>query len=91
MTELKPCPFCGGKPELVLEGDDTYAVECNHHEWTKRDEDGVRFAGDIGVYAEAKTELNSDGEWVVTKSSLDDAKRKVVELWNRRAGERDAD
>lgn len=92
MGELKPCPFCGGAPRLFLDGDDTYCVVCDHHGWTERDEYGVRIAGDIGVYAEAEMELDETSrEWVVNERSLAAAKRKVVELWNRRAGEADAD
>ena len=42
MTELKPCPFCGGKAEIKDGGDGCHKIECendciagNNHLWRK--------------------------------------------------------
>lgn len=90
MTEkLKPCPFCGKTPELYFDGRDIYVVECNHHDWCKRDEDGTRFAADIAIYAEAESKLNEKLEWYAPPHALELAKRKAVAAWNRRADEKE--
>lgn len=90
MTEkLKPCPFCGKTPELYFDGDDTYVVECKHHDWGKRDEDGTRFAADIAIYAEAESKVNENLEWYAPPHELELAKRKAIAAWNRRADEKE--
>ena len=48
MTELKPCPFCGGEAEVTVEIDDLRSVECTScgalvdgiDEWNTRAVDG---------------------------------------------------
>ena len=32
-TELKPCPFCGGKAEFIDESDDWYSKYSVDYEW----------------------------------------------------------
>lgn len=32
--QLKPCPFCGGKPEYKEFHDDNGGVECYYREWS---------------------------------------------------------
>lgn len=80
--ELRPCPFCGNDPEIYLE-DETWTIECKHHGWEKSDKQNVSVAADIGVYSCAEEyEPNDDGDYVVTKKSIDDARNAVVDLWN---------
>lgn len=74
-TELKPCPFCGGraaiKPQRVYmdNGVTVHCTECNVHTKTTLYDCTYQFwHGKRDVY--------------ITKET---AERNVVELWNRRA------
>ena len=77
MTELKPCPFCGGKADVkhgTIYMDETYRVECSLCLcMTKR-----VFVNNPSLLPNGK--LNPD-----TRYSALQAIEKAVELWNRRA------
>lgn len=70
MDELKPCPFCGGRAEIVI-GDynswtEGYAVECSHCCLT------------LGAYGR----LGETYQWMCVYENKADA----VDAWNRRVG-----
>lgn len=85
IEDLKPCPFCGGEPEISFD-EDTWTVECRHHEWAKTDEKDIRVAADIAVYSDVEGNYDFDEKkQVYTPDEIERARRKVVEEWNRRA------
>ena len=85
MSELKPCPFCGGEASIRRE-DDTWIVECKNHGWSDADEDGCRYAGDIGLYVRINGTLNHwTYEIVYLEKDVEAARLKAIAAWNRRA------
>ena len=86
MTEqLKPCPFCGGEATIRRE-DDMWIVECRHHGWSAKDDDGCSYAGDISLYVEISGKVNHwTHEIEYAEKDVDLAKKKAIKAWNRRA------
>lgn len=85
MSELKPCPFCGGEATIRRE-DDMWIVECRHHGWSSKDDDGCSYAGDISLYVEISGKVNHwTHEIEYAEKDIDLAKKKAIEAWNRRA------
>ena len=82
---LKPCPFCGGEATIRRE-DDMWIVECRHHGWSSKDDDGCSYAGDISLYVEISGKVNHwTHEIEYAEKDIDLAKKKAIEAWNRRA------
>lgn len=71
MTELAPCPFCGGEVEIKTYRDEGWEITCPNHDWPKG---GSRkasdLAADIGMY---------------TWGLGDEAKQALITAWNTRA------
>lgn len=85
MSELKPCPFCGGEATIRRE-DDMWIVECRHHGWSSKDDVGCSYAGDISLYVEISGKVNHwTHEIEYAEKDIDLAKKKAIEAWNRRA------
>lgn len=85
MSELLTCPFCGGKASIRRE-DDMWIVECRHHGWSSKDDDGCSYAGDISLYVEISGKVNHwTHELEYAEKDIDLAKKKAIEAWNRRA------
>lgn len=83
--ELKPCPFCGGEAAIRRE-DDMWIVECRHHGWSSKDDDGCSYAGDISLYVEISGKVNHwTHEIEYAEKDIDLAKKKAIEAWNCRA------
>ena len=76
--KLKPCPFCGGKAEYII---NTNYERCTTHGWKF----GIKCTNcmtelpmkDFLVTAD----LESNGEIVFAK----DDRKKAADMWNRRA------
>ena len=70
VLELRPCPFCGGKPRVTRDGDDGgITIECPSCSKMWRDvKPSERWASDFGFYG---WDESSDGA--------------VIAAWNRRA------
>lgn len=70
LVELRPCPFCGGKPRVTRDGDDGgITIECPHCSKAWGNEiRSERWASDFGFYG---WDESSDGA--------------VIAAWNRRA------
>ena len=78
MNELKPCPFCGGKPYL----------ETSHREFIQAKTTRVAFVRCTECNARTQRfELQSFG----CTSSSKEANKKAIEAWNRRADDGKAD
>ena len=86
MTEtLKPCPFCGGEPKMELD-EDTWTIECPHHGWAATDEKDVQVAADISAYSCVNGRYDLElRKQVYTPEEIERARKKAIELWNRRA------
>jgi len=75
MSELKPCPFCGGKVNAVLSvRKDEYGVigksiECVH----------------CGATMESVCEYIGGGEYIANDTTINNCLTDVVERWNTRA------
>lgn len=83
--ELKTCPFCGGEATIRRE-DDMWIVECRHHGWSSKDDDGCSYAGDISLYVEINGKVNHwTHEIEYAEKDIDLAKKKAIDAWNRRA------
>lgn len=81
-VELKPCPFCGGKPSIVkMNGGydagrkDNYGNFCISCEKC-----GIRFQTFV-----VSLILKDDGEAIITNT-----KNKAIEAWNRRISDADS-
>ncbi len=70
IVDLKPCPFCGGKPRVTRDGSDGgITIECPNCSKAWKDEiRSERWASDFGFYG---WDESSDGA--------------VIAAWNRRA------
>lgn len=70
IVDLKPCPFCGGKPRVTRDGSDGgITIECPNRSKAWKDEKrSERWASDFGFYG---WDESSDGA--------------VIAAWNRRA------
>ena len=73
IVDLKPCPFCGGKPRVTRdESDGGITIECPNCSKAWKDEKrSERWASDFGFYG---WDESSDGA--------------VIAAWNRRAADR---
>ena len=72
MAELKPCPFCGGKPYL----------ETNHRAFIKAQTTKVAYVRCRNC--NARTERFALTDFGHTSFS-EEANKKAIEAWNRRA------
>lgn len=85
MTELKPCPFCGGKPVIQIRD---YEGNLRDEEYEKDPWSGLSYT--IGHYHEDNEECpiaryKEDGEHLGVY--LYDTREDVIEAWNRRVNE----
>lgn len=82
MTELKPCPFCGGEA----------TVQFVKAAYVKKEFHG-RFVFAGCTKCHIATPLfnanNKTGSPLRNKAGEENAKAKAIEAWNRRAGERE--
>lgn len=69
--KLKPCPFCGCKPELTTESGG-YVIRCDNHDWPKTNND-TDLAGDIGLYSWGMTKAAKDALIKAWNSRSDNA------------------
>lgn len=70
--KLKPCPFCGKKPEMIATSCGNYVILCDNHDWKNEDEckdDDV--AGYVSLCSWGKSR---------------EAKDALIKAWNTRAG-----
>lgn len=73
MSDLKPCPFCGGDVKLKADDSGGYSIECGNHEWPKE-----RFTQEIpGQTIAADVLMCSWGQG-------EEAKQALIEAWNTR-------
>lgn len=78
MTELKPCPFCGGRATVQGEHTKTYDVWANYPVLCAKYRVGCE---KCGIYFWQLHEIQlTDGQPAVLKNGYDEA----VEMWNRR-------
>ena len=79
MSELKPCPFCGGKPESGVEFYKSCGseVKLSDQVWCERCHVGRRAI------------FNATDIQLVPFQTYVNAFEKAVEKWNRRKGEQD--
>lgn len=71
---------------MSFESGDTWEVVCPNHDWGDRDGEGVRVAGDVGLYVEAELEYDYDTkEWFVTDKAKEEARQRAIQIWNTRA------
>ena len=76
MTELKPCPFCGGEVSLAETGDSItrwYIITRGNH---KRK-----------INCNCRVFMESDEFVPYSDSFREIAKKMLIKAWNRRAGE----
>lgn len=70
MTELKPCPFCGGDVKLIRDPEmEHYVIECKNHAWGDPNETPDMAAGDVSMVSWRDTE---------------ESKHALIETWNAR-------
>lgn len=70
MSELKPCPFCGGEVKLVHDADMMhFVIACDNHDWGRPHEAPDKVAADV---------------LMVSWGDNDEDKRALVEAWNTR-------
>lgn len=68
-VELKLCPFCGHKPELVEANHDCYVIRCTNHDWPSECKD-TDVAGYVNLCS-----------WGIGSA----AKEALIKAWNTRA------
>jgi Lar family restriction alleviation protein len=79
-TELKPCPFCGGKAEVSFVSDKVpYVLKKYHNRYI--------FAGcrNCGIVTPVYNAFNNTGSPLRNEANTESAKRKAIKAWNRRA------
>lgn len=70
MSELKPCPFCGGDVKLIRDPEmEHYVIECKNHAWGDPNETPDMAAGDVSMVSWRDTE---------------ESKHALIETWNAR-------
>lgn len=70
MTELEPCPFCGGDVKLIRDPEmEHYVIECKNHAWGDPNETPDMAAGDVSMVSWRDTE---------------ESKHALIETWNAR-------
>lgn len=74
MSELKPCPFCGGEAILYTSREESYGYHCAAR--SVKCENGC---------AETRPFDTSDFDWVERKQVPLDADREAIAAWNTRA------
>ena len=74
MTELKPCPFCGGKVTIAKMGDSKIG-----RRWF------VTRGTNKSKSCSCRVFMESDLFYSDNKDAADIAKQQLVEAWNRRA------
>lgn len=86
-TELLNCPFCGCEPILERFEDYAFSIKCTHnYYWSEPDENGVRTAADIAIYADIKGKYNYEtNDWEYTEEEINNCKKAAIEAWNTRA------
>ena len=81
--KLKPCPWCGCEPTIEEYEEGAFEVACPNHEWTPYGEDGIQYAADIRLYAEARGKYDvSEKRTVYTSEERMLAEEKAIEQWN---------
>lgn len=77
--ELKPCPFCGNVPEIVLKsyGHQAEGFKQSHMIWCPKC--GCTF----NRYFDSVFNRNIDGEFIIKEDGL----KKAINAWNRRTKE----
>lgn len=81
--KLKPCPWCGSKPIIEEYEEGVFEVACQNHEWTPYGEDGIRYAADVMLYAEAKGKYDvTEKRTVYTSEERKLAEEKAIDQWN---------
>lgn len=84
MSELKPCPFCGGKAEFVVKGNIsnhcgvafTYVIACSKCKCTPMSK-----SSEMHIYLDKNGEIKMTGASDVTKQCM-------IDEWNTRVNEK---
>ena len=86
-TELLNCPFCGCEPILERFEDYAFSIKCTHnYYWNEPDENGVRTAADVAIYADIKGKYNYEtNDWEYTEEEINNCEKAAIEAWNKRA------
>lgn len=84
MEKLKPCPFCGGIPELTHRISKTLGAEIEI-EWSIRCPFCFCRRVRIGNY-----NVGNDGKLYLAEVNVADARSEVIKAWNRRANDENA-
>ena len=84
MEKLKPCPFCGGIPELTHRTSKTLGAEIEI-EWSIRCPFCLCLRARIGHY-----NVGNDGKLYLAEVNVSDARSEVIKAWNRRANDKNA-
>ena len=81
--KLKPCPWCGSEPTIEEYEEGAFEVACPNHKWTPYGEDGIQYAADVRLYAEARGEYDVvERRTVYTSEERKLAEEKAIEQWN---------